>query len=106
MEPQVAGPMGSDFGLCSGRGDVFAVVGHENARPGSYAGPHDDGLEQSAHGLFFALLDDEGVEAPGGAPLSPSVDAAECSILAGAGRPMMAGSAGPAIEKTTGRTRF
>ena len=85
MEPQVGGPMGTDFGLSSGRGGVFTALGHENARPGAYAGPHDNRLEQPAHEVFGAVVDGTGVEAPGGAPLPPSVDAAECSAFAGAG---------------------
>src|SRR5216683_4954367 len=91
MEPQVGGPMGSDFGLYSGRGGVFAVVGQEDACPGAYAGAHDDGLEQPAHGVFGAVVAGAGVEAAGGAAVFASVDAPECGAVAGAERAIAAG---------------
>ena len=84
MEPQVGGPMGSDFGLYSGRGGVFAVVGQEDACPRAYAGAHDDGLEQPAHGVFGAVVAGAGAEAAGGAAILAPVDATECSAPAGA----------------------
>src|SRR5882762_5171098 len=54
-ETQVGAPIGSGFSLHSGRGCGLAVVGKENACPGPYAGPHDDGLEQPAHGLYLTI---------------------------------------------------
>lgn len=92
-------PVGSDFGLYSGRGDLFAAMGQEYARSESDTGSHDDGLEQSAYGLFFAIFDDAGVEAPGGAQIPASVDAAERDIVPGAGRPMIIGNVGPRMAK-------
>src|SRR6266566_7191865 len=86
MEPRVGGPIGFDFGLYSGRGGVFAVVGDEDACPGAYAGAHDDGLEQPAHGVFGALVAGAGVAAAGGAAVFASVDAPECGAVAGAER--------------------
>jgi hypothetical protein len=94
METQVAGPIGSGFSLHSGRGRVLAVVGEENACPGPYAGSHDVGLEQPAHGLFLAVLDVAGVEASGGTALPPSVDAAQCCAVAGEARAIVARGAG------------
>src|SRR5260370_39293185 len=78
MEPQMGVPNGSDFGLYSGAGSVFAVVGDQDACPGAYAGAHDDGVEQPAHGVFGAVVAGAGVEAAGGAAVLASVDAAKC----------------------------
>ena len=86
MEPQVGGPIGSDFGLHSGRGGVLAFVGQEDACPGAYAGAHDNGLEQPAHGVFGAVVAGAGVAAAGGAAVLASVDAAECGAAPGADR--------------------
>ena len=95
-ETQVAGPIGSGFSLHSGRGCGLAVVGKENACPGPYAGPHDDGLEQPAHGLYLTILNVAGVQAPGRTAVPPSVDAAELGIVAGEGRSIAAGGGGSA----------
>src|SRR5712664_2198870 len=105
METQVAGPIVSGFSLHSGCGCVLAVVGEENACPEPYAGPHDSGLEQPAHGLFLAVLDVAGVEAPGGTALPPSVDAAEYSIAAGEGRAITAGGAGSTRRRQSALAR-
>src|SRR6266853_6498303 len=91
MEPQVGGPIGSDFGLCSGRGGVFAFVGDQDACPGAYAGAPDDGLEQPAHGVFGAVVAGAGVAAAGGAAILAPVDAPECGAVAGAERAIAAG---------------
>src|SRR6266849_4456843 len=91
MEPQMGVPHGSDFGLYSGRGGVFALVGDKDACPGAYAGTHDDGLEQQAHGVFGAVVAGAGVEAAGRAAVLASVDAPECSAVAGAERAITAG---------------
>src|SRR6266851_5001644 len=85
MEPQMGVPNGSDFGLYSGAGRVFGVMGGEDACAGAYAGAHDDGLEQPAHGVFGAVVAGAGVEAAGRAAVLASVDASECSAVAGAG---------------------
>ncbi len=91
MEPQVGGPIVFDFGLYSSRGGVFAVVGDEDACAGAYAGAHDDGLEQPAHGVFGAVVAGAGVAAAGGAAVLAPVDAAECGAVAGAKRAIAAG---------------
>src|SRR6266849_3541092 len=91
MEPQVGGPIGSDFGLYVGRGGVFAFMEQEDACPGAYAGAHDDGLEQPAHGVFGAVVAGAGVEAAGGAAVRAPVDAPECGAVAGAERAIAAG---------------
>ena len=101
MESQTVDQMELGFGLLFGGGSVGGVLEQENTRPKSHPGAHDDRLEQSAYGLFRALLDRASVEAPGGAPVSPSVDAAERASCGG--RPMTAGSTRPAMEQTTGR---
>jgi hypothetical protein len=62
-------------------------------------------LEQSAHGLFLAVLDGAGVEAPAGAPLSSSVDAAGCASIATA-CPVIAGSTTPRLRKQQARKDF
>src|SRR6266849_1628635 len=84
MEPQLGGPIGPDFGLYSGAGRVFAVVGDKDACAGAYAGAHDDGLEQPAHGVFGAVVAGAGVAAAGRAAVLASVDAPECGAVAGA----------------------
>lgn len=71
--------------MYAGRGLVFAVLGEENACPGAYADLYDDGLEQPANVVFGAVIDGAGVEAAGGAAVLATVDAAECSVVAGAG---------------------
>ncbi len=91
MEPQVGGPIVFDFGLYSSRGGVFGVVGDEDACAGAYAGAHDDGLEQPAHGVFGAVVAGAGAEAAGGAAILAPVDATECSAPAGAGCAIAAG---------------
>src|SRR5712691_3362831 len=91
MEPQLGGPIGPDFGLYSGAGRVFAVVGDEDTCAGAYAGAHDDGLEQPAHGVFGAVVAGAGVEAAGRASVLASVDAPECGAVAGAERAIAAG---------------
>src|SRR6266581_4807262 len=91
MEPQMGVPNGSDFGLYSGRGCVFAFVGDKDACPGAYAGAPDDGLEQPAHGVFGAVVAGAGVEVAGRAAVLAPVDAAECSAVAGAEPAIAAG---------------
>jgi hypothetical protein len=77
-ERRVASSSGSGCSLYSGGGPALDIVGQENAcprqGPSSCLGPHDDGLEQSAYGLFHAILVAAGMEAPDGAPLPPTVD--------------------------------
>src|SRR6266851_7418678 len=91
MEPQMGVPNGSDFGLYSGAGRVFGVMGGEDACAGAYAGAHDDGLEQPAHGVFGAVVAGAGVEAAGRAAVLASVDAPECGAVAGAERAIATG---------------
>src|SRR5216684_7051926 len=91
MEPQMGVPNKSDFGLYSGRGGAIAFVGDQDACPGAYAGAHDDGLEQPAHGVFGAVVAGAGVAAAGGAAVLAPVDAAECGAVAGAKRAIAAG---------------
>lgn len=99
MESQVAGQIEPGFSLHFTGGSAGSLLDQEDECPKSCTGPHDNRLEQSTYGLFRALLDRAGLEAPGGAPLPSSVDAAECA--AHAGRPIIAGINSPEVGKAT-----
>ena len=64
MESQMVDQIEPVFRRYFGGGSAGSVLEQENTRPKSHPDPHDDRLEQSAHGLFHAIFGDASVEAP------------------------------------------
>jgi hypothetical protein len=64
MESQMVDQIELGFRWYFGGGSAGSVLEQENTRPNSHPGPHDDRLEQSAHGLFHPFFGDASVEAP------------------------------------------